>query len=95
MPKQHIDKMILALYRERPTIVDDDAKLVAAVWYKCGYDPKRELYDNIRRLPYAESIVRRRRLLHERGKIKYSPEAEARRFKNFVEARDAYGHKAA
>ena len=95
MKRGAVDQIIKQIYAARPDIVNDDAKLVAAVWYKCGYDPKRELYENLRRLPLPETITRRRRLLHERGEIKYSPEAEQRRFKNFVEARDEYGHGAA
>lgn len=95
MKRGQVDTAIKLIYQMRPDILDDDAKLVAAVWYRLGYDPKIELYENLSKLPQAETITRRRRILHERGVIKYSPEAEERRFKNFVEARDEYGHKTA
>lgn len=91
MPKQHIDKMILALYKERPTIVDDDAKLVAAIWHNLGWDYTATLYENLKVMPQADTITRARRKLHERGEIRYSEAADARRFKKFTEVRDEHG----
>lgn len=91
MKRGQVDTVIKLIYQMRPDILDDDAKLVAAVWYRLGYDPKIELYENLRKLPYPETIVRRRRILHQRGEIKYSPEAEERRFKKFKQAREEYG----
>jgi len=77
--------MILALYAQRPTIVDDDAKLQAGIWHNLGWDYTATLYENLRKMPRAESITRARRTLHEKGLIKYSPEVEAKRYKKYIE----------
>lgn len=92
MAKPKIDAMIRALYKERPTIVDDDAKLVAAIWHNLGWDYTATLYENLRVMPQADTITRARRKLHEQGEIRYSEDVDAKRFKKFTEITDEYGH---
>lgn len=92
MAKSQVDRMILALYKERPTVVDEDSKLIAAIWHNMGWDYTDTLYNNLKRMPQAETIARRRRVLHERGEIKYSEAAEARRYKKYLEVKDDLGY---
>ena len=91
MAKPQLDRLILQLYAERPTIVDDDAKLVAAVWHNLGWDYTATLYENLKRMPQADSITRSRRKLHEKGLIKYSDHAEARRYNKYIEVTSEHG----
>ena len=95
MNKQKIDRAILALYEKDETIVNNDARLIAAIYYEFGWDDQGSLYENLKRMPHPESITRRRRTLHVDGKIKYSPEVDRRRFRRFKETRDEYAMRSA
>lgn len=81
-------RYLLETIRQNPGIQNDDARLVAAVWRRKGWDDGVSLEDNIRRMPRSESITRRRRELHDKGLITYSPTANRRREEAFRNERD-------
>lgn len=95
MSKNTIDAVILKLYKEDPNVVNSEPILLDRVFHEFGWNENKSLYDNLCRMPRAESVTRRRRVLHEKGEIVYSPEADKMREMAFREARDEYGkHKA-
>lgn len=79
--------VILKLYEDDPDICNDEGKLFQAVAREKGVNISLEL---IRMLPNWDDVQRRRRELHEEGKIKYSEQAERKRYKRFIEERDKH-----
>lgn len=75
MNKAKLQQTILLLYNEDRTIVNDEVRLLEQVWLKYGWDENKSLYDNMVRMPRAESVARRRRELHQLGLIEYSDDA--------------------
>lgn len=75
MNKAKLQQTILLLYNEDRTIVNDEVRLLEQVWLKYGWDDNKSLYDNMVRMPRAESVSRRRRELHQLGLIEYSDDA--------------------
>lgn len=93
MSKAKIEQTILLLYREDPTIVDDEVRLLEQVWYRLGWDDRRSLIENMRVLPRPESISRRRRKLHELGLFQYGAEALKERTEAFKSERDEHSKR--
>ena len=94
MNKQKVRNVILELYNQDSSIVNDEVRLLEQVWVKLGWREDRSLYDNMSRLPRAESVARRRRELYNEGLIKYSDEALEQRTKAFNSEREYQAPKA-
>lgn len=91
MDKIKIKNAILRAYYKDPTVVDDDASLLAAVWGYLGWDNTKSLYSNLERLPRPESISRCRRKLFADGIITYSEKATNKRYEAFKKEREYHG----
>lgn len=83
-----VSQEILLLFMEDETIVNDDWRLIAAIWRNRGWNDWIGLEDNLPKMPSVESITRARRKLHEIGLIKYNKEALDRRTKDFRKYRN-------
>ena len=74
-----------------PRCADDDALLIAKVWYMKGWrDPN--LYKLIKSVPNPETIRRTRAKLVEEGKIKPSAKVQAARAREEHQARQDLGY---
>ena len=82
---------VLAAYKADPTCVNEEHRLLEAVWLAEGWDNTKSLYWNLQRVSHPESISRARRKLHELGLIKYSEEALERRTQQFEQYLDEFG----
>lgn len=91
MDLNKMQQLVLGVIRKTPGSENDDAALIAAVWRQKGWDDKRTLEENIRRMPRPESITRRRRELHEKGLIHYSKDAMEMREEAFRNERELHG----
>lgn len=89
--RRTIDQHILAIYAEAPHIVNNDDTLTAYVWTRQGWSEGKTLLQNLQGVSRQDEITRRRRKLHEEGKIKYSKEVEEARFKKYKEKTEEYG----
>lgn len=85
-----VAKLIKQLVKFDPTLADDDDKLTAAIWKHYGIEVSPAL---LKKLPDQQHIKRQRRILHEKGKIKYSPQVEQLRFKQFKQKQAEYSKK--
>lgn len=83
-------KLVYQVIQDKPYVVNDDADLIAAVWRKEGWDDGVALEDNLKRVTRPETITRARRKLHEDGHIKYSKDADTRRYEAFTNAKQEY-----
>lgn len=86
-----MEQVILKLYRNDKSIVNDDKRLLAQVWYEYGWNDDKTLYENLKRMPSSETITRARRKLHQDGLIQYSKYADNRRYELFKDHRYKYG----
>jgi len=84
-------QLVLDVYKADPSCVNDEHRLLEAVWLKEGWDDSKSLYFNLQRVSHPESISRARRKLHEIGLIKYSEEATERRMGYYKQMTDEYG----
>lgn len=82
-----IKRVILQLYLKDKSIVNDDRKLLAKVYEYYGWSYRTSIYENLLRMPSAESVTRARRKLHEDGLISYSQKALDMRIDEFNEYR--------
>lgn len=82
--------LVLSVIRSNPSLANNDAELIAAVWRKEGWNDNLSLEANIKRVTRSETITRARRKLHEDGHIKYSVKADAERREAFVNARQQF-----
>ena len=78
-------KLVFEAYKNDPNCVNDENRLLEAVWLRQGWDSAKSLYWNLSRVSHPESLSRARRKLHELGLIKYSEEAEIRRKEQYTE----------
>lgn len=82
-----LQRVVLNAISINPDCANDDAKLQATVW-GASWNYDLSLYENLKRVPRAESLSRRRRELYNLGLITYSDEKLAEReeaFKNELE----------
>ena len=79
-----MQRLVLKACRAQPEAIDDDAVLQATVWLMEGWSDQRSLLENLRALPRAESLSRRRRELVGLGILEPSDEANAKRHEAFV-----------
>ena len=79
-----MQRLVLKACRAQPEAIDDDAVLQATVWLMEGWNDQRSLLENLRALPRAESLSRRRRELVGLGILEPSDEANAKRHEAFV-----------
>lgn len=82
--------LVLAVIKANPSIANNDADLIAAVWRKEGWNDNLSLEANIKRVTRSETITRARRKLHEDGYIKYSEQSDKDRTEAFNNARQIY-----
>ena len=78
---------IIAEYRNDQKVADDDKLLIARIWERHGWNNLDRLYNNLSKMPSAESIRRTRQKLVADGVIKSSKEAVEKRYKAFKEYR--------
>ena len=90
MNKQAIRNEIELLCKDNQECADNDMVLYAAIWKRHGWDDSKSLEENLRVMPTAANITRRRVELQKDGKIKPSEEATNRRFRAFVKERDEH-----
>lgn len=84
-------EIILEVIAADPRAADDDALLIAKVWYMKGWkDPN--LYKLIKSVPNPETIRRTRAKLVEEGKITPSAKAQAARAREEQQARQDLGY---
>ena len=91
MKNKKISNIILKLYALDNSIVNDDKRLIAQVWYEYGWLDSDTLEDNLAKVPNPETITRSRRKLYTDGLIKYSEDAANRRYDEWVEYKHSYG----
>jgi len=89
--KQDIREQILRIYEKNPNIVNDDKALIACIWELNDWEYGLDLYTNLKRMPSSETIRRTRQKLHQEGLIKYSKEAETRRYEASKDVREELG----
>lgn len=89
MNREKIRSVILDLYHENKSIVNDEVRLLEQVWLRLGWSHNRSLYENLCSLPRPESISRRRRELHQEGLIEYSAKADKERYEAFKNERES------
>jgi len=87
-----VEDLILEAYATDPKVVDEDWYLMGAVWKLDGWDENKGLFQNLKSSISAESITRARRKLHEDGRIKYSKDAEDRRYEEYKKKTDEYSN---
>jgi hypothetical protein len=85
------EQLVMNAYNQNKDCVNDEYKLIEAIWVNCGYDDTKSLYWNLQRMPNTESIARDRRRLFTRGLIEYSDNALKRRTKHYRERTEQYG----
>lgn len=85
--------LIQAIYdnENRRKLLDKDTALIAFIWRIDGWDDNKPLEENIAKVRSAESIRRTRQKMHEKGLIKYSDEAEKRRYEASKEVTEELG----
>lgn len=85
--------LIQAIYNNenRRKLLDKDTALIAFIWRIDGWDDSKPLEENIAKVRSAESIRRTRQKMHEKGLIKYSDEAEERRYEAYKDVKDELG----
>lgn len=66
-------------------LANDDVLLLEKVWQLYGWDENITLKQNLLRVPSAQSIIRSRRRLHQKGLIEYRKDTLERRYKMFQE----------
>jgi len=88
----NVEDLILQAYARDPKVVDEDWYLIGAVWKLSGWDDDKTLFENLKHSINPESITRARRKLHEQEKIKYSKDAENRRYEQYKEKTDLYAY---
>ena len=91
MKNQKISKIILKLYLRDKSIVNDDKRLIAQVWYEYGWLDSDTLENNLAKVPNPETITRSRRKLYTDGFIKYSEDATNRRYEEYTDYKHSYG----
>ena len=79
-----MQRLVLKACRTQPEAIDDDAVLQATVWLMEGWSDQRSLLENLRMVPRAATLSRRRRELVEVGILTASDEANAKRHEAFV-----------
>ncbi|MBQ1569612.1 MAG: hypothetical protein IIZ78_00705 [Clostridiales bacterium] len=84
---QGMRAMIRRAYAEDKRVADDDVLLLCNIYKACGWDNKRTLLANLRKMPSPETIRRTRQRLVSEGLIIPSLSATERRYKNFKKAR--------
>lgn len=89
--RKDIRDQILAVYAKDSRMVNDDKALIACIWELNDWDYSTDLYTNLKRMPSSETIRRTRQKLHQEGLIKYSKEAETRRYEASKEVREELG----
>ena len=82
--------LVLSVIKANPSVANNDADLIAAVWRKEGWNDNLSLEANIKRVTRSETITRARRKLHEDGHITYSKQALTERSEAFNNARQMY-----
>lgn len=90
--RKNIRLTVQRLCWANPKLADDDKLLIAKVWEMEGWDNEKSIYENLLRLPSAESIRRVRQKLVEEGVVKPSVEATERRYKAFKATRRELGY---
>lgn len=85
-----LNNLIIRLYNETPEVASDDKLLLARVWHFCGWNNNDSLYNNLKRVPSAESITRARRKLVEQGYLKPTEKATETRYEEYKKYRDEY-----
>ena len=86
----NVEDLILQAYARDPKVVDEDWYLIGAVWKLSGWDDSKTLFENLKHSISPESITRARRKLYEQEKIKYSKDAEDRRYEQYKEKTEEY-----
>jgi len=86
-------ELVLTVIEGNPGVQDDEMKLLEAVWRYENWDDTKSLYWNLTRVTHPETISRARRFLHEHGRIKYSDEADTRRYTQYIEMTNEYGER--
>lgn len=81
---------IISIYREDERVADNDKMLIAYVWARHGWESSDNLYENLKRVPSAESIRRTRQKLVAEGIIKTSDNAREMRYNAFKEYRKEF-----
>ena len=85
-----MQRLVLRACRANPEAVNDDAVLQATVWQMEGWSDQRSLLENLRMVPRAETLSRRRRELIEVGILTASDEATEKRQEAFNNEREAH-----
>lgn len=83
---------ILEIYKFDNSVANDDKKLIAKVWNRHGWDMSENLYENLKKMPSAESIRRTRQKLVAEGLIKPNNKTTERRYKEFKDFRYNYDY---
>jgi len=92
------EQLVMSAYNKDPDCVNQEDKLLEAVWLAQGWDNSKSLYWNLQRSVHPESLSRARRKLFEQGHIKYSKDAENARYEAYkaeTERHSNYGDRVA
>lgn len=81
---------ILTIYQLDKRVADDDKLLIAKVWFRHGWNYNEDLYENLLKMPSAESIRRTRQKLVAEGLMEVSDSAREKRYKAFKDYREEF-----
>lgn len=86
------EQTVLDLINRNKGIADDEMLLLERYWIEIDHwDDTKSLYWNLQRSIHPESLSRIRRVLHERGLITYSKDAEEKRYTAFKSEQERHG----
>lgn len=82
---------VIELCRKDPSLVDDDTRLIANVWWQEGWKDKK-LCEHLKAVSSPETIRRTRQKLVEEGVLTPSTNTRAARKKDEQQARASLGY---
>lgn len=84
---------VLECYESNHSVADDDKMLIAMIWNRHGWDNSENLYENLKKMPSAETIRRTRQKLVADGLIKQSEKSVEKRYKAFKKYREEFARE--
>ena len=82
---------IYNIYQQKPEVANDDKLLISVIWKRHGWDYSLGIYENLKRVPSAETIRRTRQKLVQEGIMKTSDKAIEKRYKAYRNYYNEFG----
>lgn len=91
MSKKTLYNRVVAVCNRIPSAADDRCILTEQIFYEYGWDDNRSLYENLKKTPRVESIMRAMRLALQHGDVVVSDKERERLDAAAKEALQEYG----